>query len=183
MGRFWVENAVPRGGRFPQVKKRTTVVPISWNEAQTMILRPLMVASRVERRVDLEADPDRRRVLSWLLRRHLERHIFSFTPVGLEREDRKNAKRAYFVGEGPEPRVLRYDSVLRRNIRREVVKRRADGEKAWFENEGFGYEVKALGDTWAVRIKPFYMFTGSDARTPLPSFTRTARATRTRPRR
>ena len=96
----------------------------------------------------------------------------------MEREDRKNAKRAYFVGEGSSPRALRYDSSLRRNIRREVVKRRAEGERAWFENEGFGYEVKALGDQWAVRIKPFYMFTGADARTPLPSFARTARATR-----
>jgi len=144
----------------------------------TLILGSLVVASRVERRAELEADVDHRRVLSWLLRRHLERHIASFSSEGLEREDRKNAKRAYFVGEGSSPRALRYDSSLRRNIRREVVKRRAEGERAWFENEGFGYEVKALGDQWAVRIKPFYMFTGADARTPLPSFARTARATR-----
>ncbi|MGL4964045.1 MAG: SIR2 family protein [Inquilinus sp.] len=144
----------------------------------TLALGPLVATSRTERRADLEADRDRRRVLSWLLRHHLERHIVTFLPDGLEREDRKNAKRAYFVGESSGPRALRYDSAVRRNIRREVVKRRAEGEKAWFENEGFGYEVRALGDQWAVRIKPFYMFTGVDARTPLPSFARTARATR-----
>lgn len=143
-----------------------------------LALGPIAVASRTAGRGELENVVDSRRVLSWLIRRHLERHIHAFADQGLEREDRKNAKRAYFVGEGANPRALRYDSSFRRNIRREVVKRRAEGEKAWFENEGFGYEVKALGDRWAVRIKPFYMFTGPDARTPLPSFARTARATR-----
>ncbi len=29
-----------------------------------------------------------------------------------------------------------------------------------------------------MRVKPFYMFTGRDARTPLPAFMRTGRATR-----
>lgn len=144
----------------------------------TLALGSLAVSSKTVPRGELERDPDDRRVLSWLLRRHLEWHIASFADDGLEREDRKNSKRAFFVGEGPSPRALRYDSALRRNIRREVVKRRADGEKAWFENEGFGYEIKSLGDEWAVRIKPFYMFTGADARTPLPSFARAARATR-----
>lgn len=143
-----------------------------------LALAPQVLASRSVRRADLEADADHRRVLSWLLRRHLERHIAGFAEEGLEIEDRKNAKRAYFVGENGGPRALRYNSALRRNIRREVVKRRAEGERAWFENEGIGYEVKGFGEQWAVRIKPFYMFTGADARTPLPSFARTARATR-----
>jgi len=30
---------------------------------------------------------------------------------------------------------------------------------------------------WCVRLKPFYMFTGPDAFTPLPAFTRSAKAT------
>src|SRR3546814_13567289 len=58
-----------------------------------------------------------------------------------------------------------------------VVKKRRDGPRAWFENEGFGYEIVDIGGLWCVRIKPFYMFTGRDARTPLPSFTRTSKAT------
>jgi hypothetical protein len=101
-----------------------------------------------------------------------------FEGAGLLRESSPRSKRAYFIGEDGGPRTLRYDSPVRRNIRREVVKRRADGDRAWFENEGIGYEIKSLGGLWAVRIKPFYMFTGVDACTPLPSFARTARATR-----
>jgi hypothetical protein len=51
-------------------------------------------------------------------------------------------------------------------------------ERPWFENEGFGYAVVYMNGRWYIRIKPFYMFTGPDAKTPLPSFARTARATR-----
>ena len=35
-----------------------------------------------------------------------------------------------------------------------------------------------LDGVWAVRIKPFYMFTGRDAKRPLPAFARASRATR-----
>lgn len=136
-----------------------------------------VVAGRMVDRRELEDDPDKRRVVSWLLRRHFERHLLSFRDDGFELEEGRGT-RAFFVGEGAGPRALRYNSSHRRNVRREVVKRRAEGERAWFENEGVGYEVKSLGDDWAIRIKPFYMFTGADARTPLPSFARTARATR-----
>lgn len=59
-----------------------------------------------------------------------------------------------------------------------MKQRGPDGYKAWFENEGFGYEVTQMDGVWGVRIKPFYMFTGRDAKKPLPSFARTARATR-----
>src|SRR3546814_19697448 len=70
-----------------------------------------------------------------------------------------------------------WDSPQRLGNRREVVKKRRDGPRAWFENEGFVYEIVDIGGLWCVRIKPFYMFTGRDARTPLPSFTRTSNAT------
>lgn len=140
-------------------------------------LGPHLLIGQTVSRIDLEEHPDKRRVLSWLLRRHFERHLLGFRDDGFELEDGRGG-RAFFVGDGEGPRALRYDSPLRRNVRREVVKRRAEGERAWFENEGVGYEVKTLGDAWAIRIKPFYMFTGADARTPLPSFARTARATR-----
>jgi hypothetical protein len=71
-----------------------------------------------------------------------------------------------------------YDSSRRKGISREVVKQRGEEPRAWFENEGFGYEIVQLDGVWAVRIKPFYMFTGRDAKKPLPSFARTARSTR-----
>jgi hypothetical protein len=74
--------------------------------------------------------------------------------------------------------MIVWNSAQRRGNRREVVKRRGDPPRAWFENEGFGYEIVDLGGIWCVRIKPFYMFTGPDAVTPLPAFARTAKATR-----
>jgi hypothetical protein len=60
----------------------------------------------------------------------------------------------------------------------EVVKQRGIAPRAWFENEGIAYEITRLGSVWGVRIKPFYMFTGPDAATPLPNYARTAKATR-----
>jgi hypothetical protein len=135
-------------------------------------------ASKTVLRADLEADPDQRRVLSWLLRKHFERHLAHFKMHGLILEDDRKRKRAYFEGRDGKPRKFVYDSPRRKGIVREVVKQRGEAPRAWFENEGFGYEITQLDDVWAVRIKPFYMFTGRDARKPLPSFARTARATR-----
>lgn len=140
-------------------------------------LHPLGSGARVERRAEIEASVDKRRVLSWLIRRHFEVYLGTFADAGLVLEP-GGGRRAFFTGVEGKPRTVIYNSQFRRNVRREVVKQRAEGDRGWFENEGFGYEVKPLGDLWAIRIKPFYMFTGVDAATPLPSFARTARATR-----
>ncbi|VWX50857.1 hypothetical protein [Novosphingobium sp. 9U] len=145
----------------------------------TAALGPLVadVDTRAVSRVELEADADQRRVMSWLIRKHFERHLRSLEAQGLILEDGKR-RRAYFEGRDGSPRRLVYDTPRRRGVAREVVKQRADGSRAWFENEGFSYEITQVAGEWAVRIKPFYMFTGRDARKPLPAFTRTARATR-----
>src|SRR6185437_15098683 len=50
--------------------------------------------------------------------------------------------------------------------------------RIWFENEGIGYEIVQMGETWCARIKPFYMFTGADGATPLAAWARTRKATR-----
>nr|WP_305960045.1 hypothetical protein [Aurantiacibacter sp. 219JJ12-13]MDP5263511.1 hypothetical protein [Aurantiacibacter sp. 219JJ12-13] len=129
-------------------------------------------------RSDLEESDDQRRIISWLIRRHFEQHLNTFSEQGLVLEGGRGSRRAYFAGVDGKPRALKYDSPKRRNIRREVVKQRAEGERAWFENEGFGYGATPFDDKWGIRIKPFYMFTGKDALTPLPSFARGAKATR-----
>src|SRR3546814_8484951 len=77
----------------------------------------------------------------------------------------KIKSRSYFVGKGKANRAIVWDSPQRRGNRREVVKKRRDGPRAWFENEGFGYEIVDIGGLWCVRIKPFYMFNGRDAHT------------------
>lgn len=133
--------------------------------------------SRSVLRTQIEANADSKRVLSWLLRKHVEYHFLSFEDDGLVLEyGRKH--RAYFAGKNKGERTVVWNSAQRRGIRREVVKRRGDDSRAWFENEGFGYDIVNIGGSWCLRIKPFYMFTGRDAETPLPAFTRTAKATR-----
>ena len=129
-------------------------------------------------RAKVETSQDDKRVLSWLLRKHFEYELETFEDeLGLILEyGRKH--RAYFAGKDKGPRTIVWNSAQKRGNRREVVKRRGDPPRAWFENEGFGYEIVDMGGMWCVRIKPFYMFTGHDALTPLPAFTRAAKATR-----
>jgi hypothetical protein len=117
-------------------------------------------------------------MLSWLLRKHFERYLTPYRKLGFILEGDRKRKRAYFEGRDGKPRKFVYDSPRRKGIVREVVKQRAEDARAWFENEGFGYEITQLDNVWALRIKPFYMFTGRDAKKPLPAFARTSRATR-----
>jgi hypothetical protein len=134
-------------------------------------------ASDAPPRAEVEASSDSKRVLSWLLRKHWERYLLTFADDGLILEDGRK-HRAYFEGRNKEGRTIIWNGPQRRGNRREVVKKRSDGIPIWFENEGFGYEVVDICGTWCIRIKPFYMFTGRDARTPLSSFARAAKATR-----
>lgn len=127
-------------------------------------------------RTEIEEDEDDRRVLSWLLRQHFEAYVASFEGEGLCLEGKK-IHRAFFTGIEGKGRLIVWDSPQKRGNRREVVKQRGE-ERPWFENEGFGYAVVYMTGRWCLRIKPFYMFTGADAKTPLPAFSRTAKATR-----
>jgi hypothetical protein len=145
------------------------------------VLEPVMTEQKVREipRDVLADDPDSARVLSWLLRKHFESHLHALRGQGFMIEpDRKSNRRAYFFGEKNGPRMMIYDTPRRRGVPREVVKQRGDPPRAWFENEGIAYEIARLGSVWGVRVKPFYMFTGPDARTPLPGYARTAKAAR-----
>lgn len=146
----------------------------------TELLEPIvdLKESQPKNRTEIEASRDDKRVLSWLLRKHFEYELETFEEEhGLILEyGRKH--RAYFAGKDKGPRTILWSSAQKRGNRREVVKRRADPPRAWFENEGFGYEIVYMGGMWCVRIKPFYMFTGHNASTPLPAFTRAAKTTR-----
>ena len=118
---------------------------------------------------------------SWLARRHFERYLSVFADRGLIIEkDKKGrlARRAYFTALKGSNRTIIYDTPSRKNIRRDVVKRRGEERNPWFECEGFGYEVVQQAGVWGVRIKPFYMFAKRDGCTPLPGYMRTSKATR-----
>jgi hypothetical protein len=144
----------------------------------TALLDPIVdhEASVTVDRANVEASPDSKRVLSWLLRKHWERHLKGFSDSGLLLEEGRK-HRAYFEAKDGQNRVVVWDGPHRRGNRRDVVKRRGEGYRTWFENEGFGYEIVDMGGLWCVRIKPFYMFTGRNGRTPLPSFARASKAT------
>lgn len=124
----------------------------------------------------VEASPPDKRIVSWLLRKHWEHYLGQFRHHGLL-VDTSPHHRAYFHGTERGARTVHWHGPRRRGNRREVVKQRRAAPRAWFENEGFGYGIVDIDGLWCVRIKPFYMFTGADARTPLPSFVRAARAT------
>ncbi|WP_455387567.1 SIR2 family protein [Petrachloros mirabilis] len=143
------------------------------------LLEPIVDRKKSARisRDSVESSPDTRRILSWLLRKHWERYLVQFKDDGLILEAGRK-RRAYFEGTKGSGRTMTWNSPQRRGNRREVVKKRANGSRPWFENEGFAYEIAAIGGLWGVRIKPFYMFTGPDGKTPLPSFLRTSKATR-----
>jgi SIR2-like domain len=121
-------------------------------------------------------DEDQRRLFVWLVRKHWDFFLHKFGDKGFFIEPKKN--RGFFqLIKGERNRIV-YDSRSRRNVSRDVVKQRGEGERIWYENEGIYYEVVEFGGQWAMQLKPFYMFTKADGRTPLPSFARTRRATR-----
>ena len=130
---------------------------------------------------DVGDDEDIQRKITWLLRRHVEDYLKSFEEAGLviERTPKgRPTKRAYFTALRGGNRAVKYDTPQRRNIPRTLVKKRGDDNKAFFECEGFGYDVVRLSTTWALRIKPFYMFLDKDGKTPLPGYIRTKLSTR-----
>jgi SIR2-like domain len=130
---------------------------------------------------EVEADPILQRKFSWVLRRHFESYLRRFEAQGLIIERDKKGRptnRAYFTGLNGKDRIHVYDTPNRQNVRRGVAKLREFGRHAWFECEGFGYEVVRQAGVWAIRIKPFYMFAKRDGKTPLPGYLRTSKATR-----
>jgi hypothetical protein len=119
---------------------------------------------------------DDRRVFVWLVGKHWDFFLRRKSEEGLVVEHKK--KRAYFtLLEGERNRIF-YDSRARKGVRRDVVKRRERGKYIEHENEGIYYSVVEYVDYWTVQIKPFYMFTGADGITPIPSYLMTQRATR-----
>jgi hypothetical protein len=132
-------------------------------------------------RADVESDRVLHAKFAWLARRHFENYLKRFEGRGLLIEkDKKGrpARRAYFTAHKRNNRTIVYDTPLRKNVRRDVVKRRGEDRKTWFECEGFGYEVVRQANVWGIRIKPFYMFAKRDGVSPLPGYMRTSKATR-----
>lgn len=122
------------------------------------------------------SDPNNRRTYVQLLGRHWERFLRSKGDFGFFVDYK--ARRAYFLPKEGADNVFVYDSPQRKNIQRAVVKKRETPTRVEFENEGITYSVVQFGDRWAVQTKPFYVFTKSDGKTPVPGVHQTRKATR-----
>jgi len=154
---------------MPEPLVNTLFAPVSKGSARSIPL------------ADVERDPVLQRKFSWLVRRHFESYLKRFQDLGLVLEKNKKgypAQRAYFTANKGNNRTYTYDTPNRKNVRRDVVKRRGEEQKTWFECEGFGYEVARQAGIWGIRIKPFYMFAKRDGSSPLPGYMRTSKATR-----
>jgi hypothetical protein len=153
----------------PEVIVNSLFAPVAKGRAETKTLE------------QIEQDAVLLTKFSWLARRHFEQYLKRFEARGLVIEkDKKGrpARRAYFTALKGNNRPIIYDTPHRKNVKRDVVKRRGEGLKRWFECEGFGYEVVRQADLWGIRIKPFYMFAKRDGVSPLPGYMRTSKATR-----
>ncbi len=115
-------------------------------------------------------DLDKRKRLSWLILKHFEFYLKSFSKYGLriEYKDRK----AYFeLVSGIENKIT-YLSRLNRKTTRAVVKRRETKTRVYHENEGISFGLEYLGNQFSLSIKPIYVFTQQDGKTPLQSYLR-----------
>jgi hypothetical protein len=154
---------------MPEPLMNTLFAPVSKGPARSIPL------------AEVERDPVLHRKFSWLARRHFENYLKRFQDKGLILEKNKKgypAQRAYFTAYKGNNRTYTYDTPNRKGVRRDVVKRRGEDQKTWFECEGFGYEVVRQAGVWGIRIKPFYMFAKRDGSSPLPGYMRTSKATR-----
>lgn len=118
-------------------------------------------------------DEDKRRLIVGLLRKEFERYLWQFKDSGMI-VDRKKS-RAYFTPANNNGRIVRWNSASRKGIKRGVVKRRGDHN---YENEGISYSIQQFGDIWAIQIKPIYVFTKNDGKTPVPGIEQTKKATK-----
>ncbi len=121
-------------------------------------------------------DDNSRRLFVWLLGKHWSFFLQRWAEQGLF-VDYYKRKRAFFQLVKGERNTIIYDSRSRKGVKRDVVKQRIHGKQTEHENEGFYYSIEQYNDFWAVQLKPFYMFTAADGKTPLPSFLIGRRAT------
>lgn len=123
---------------------------------------------------ELIKNVDERILFVWLLNKHWEFFLYNW-PVIVE----YRRKRAFFrLTQGKDSTSITYLSKMNRRASRDVVKKRGETPHIWFEHEAIRYATTEFFGSWALQIRPSYVFTGSDAETPLSSLAQTRRATR-----
>lgn len=118
---------------------------------------------------------DKRRIVVGLLRKEWERYLSRFFEQGLI-VDRKKS-RAYFTPKSDNGRTIVWDSASKKGNKRGVVKSRGRNNES-YENEGISYSIQQFGSMWSVQIKPIYVFTKADGKTPIRGIEQTKKATK-----
>jgi NAD-dependent SIR2 family protein deacetylase len=122
---------------------------------------------------DLVKNPDSRNLFVWLLNKHWEFFLYN-RPLIVD----YHRKRAFFRLTGKDSTSITYVSKMNRRATRDVVKKRGEVPHIWFEHEAIRYATTEFFGAWALQIRPSYVFTRSDAETPLSPMAQTSRATR-----
>lgn len=123
---------------------------------------------------ELIQGPDSRNLFVWLINKHWEFFLYNW-PLIVE----KQKKRAFFrLPAGKEGMSITYLSKMNRKATREVVKKRGEYPHVSFENEAIRYSTVEFFGSWALQLRPAYVFTRSDGETPLSPLAQTRRATR-----
>lgn len=115
-------------------------------------------------------DTDRRKRFVWLVMKHWERYLFSKYNSGLKVI--YNKKRAFFELLSGHENKITYVSRLNRKTSRAVVKKRETKRRIFHENEGISYSIENFGNSWFMCVKPIYVFTQKDGKTPVANFLR-----------
>jgi SIR2-like domain len=122
---------------------------------------------------DLVREPDSRNLFVWLVNKHWEFFLRNW-PLVIE----KQKKRAFFRLTGKESTSITYLSKMNRKATRDVVKKRGEEPHISFENEAVRYGIIEFFGSWALQLRPTYVFTRSDGETPLSPLAQTRRATK-----
>lgn len=135
--------------------------------------RGFLNAVSIKSRLEMVQDRERRNLFVWLLNKHwdffLRRKLLAVEP---------RRKRAFFKLTSSDRTSIAYLSKMNRRVSRDVVKRRGEEPRIYFENEAIHYEIAEFFGEWALQIRPTYVFTKQDGMTPLSPIVQTRRATR-----
>jgi SIR2-like domain len=99
---------------------------------------------------DFVRDEDNRRLFVWLVGRHWNFFLKSFSVDGLRDDFR--GKRAYFELRSGAANAISYITRTGRKATREVVKLRGPDAHPWYENEGFCYQIIQMSGEWSLQV-------------------------------
>lgn len=179
-----LKNSIPRKDYIPQFindtnenvlnKKLISFADLEFFQEEFKNLVDFKNRKKIELKEYMNEENSRRRLV-WLVLKHFENYLKEFKDDALV-VDYKNKKAYFELISGVENKIS-YVSRLNRKATRAVVKRRETKTRVFHENEGIVFGLEYLADQFLLSIKPIYMFTQKDGKTPLQSYLRSRYST------